>query len=134
MFLEILEERNAVGLEERHLAGLDSMEEFLPGVPHPVLVDHERPAVHGGGDARLKRRSERREFEPSALGLGEDADARQRAEDTVERRRLNARGCRQIFGGARTLLEEVGQLEFRGDVNEARDPVSDGEVPHDFRR
>jgi hypothetical protein len=79
-----------MGLEERHLAGFDSIEEFLPGVPSPVLVDHESPSVHGGWDTCLKGCGERRECEPSILGLCKDADACQCAEDPIEHRRLNA--------------------------------------------
>jgi DNA-binding GntR family transcriptional regulator len=38
------------------------------------------------------------------------ADTRQRTEDTVERRCLNARGCRQLGGRPRTVLEQVTPL------------------------
>jgi hypothetical protein len=65
------------------------------------------------------------------LGLSEDADTRQRTEDTVKRRHVNARGRRQMGGRPRTVLEQVGQSECRGNVDETRHPVSNREVQHD---
>ena len=128
VLLEILEDRNTVGLAKRVLAGLHSIKEFLPGVTRVLLVAHQRPAAHRTGDTRLERGGERREFELAALGFSKDANTRQRAEDAVERRRLHARRRCQLIGSLRAALEEVGQFEFSGDVNEACDPVSDREV------
>ncbi len=133
MLLEILEDRNAVGLEERHLAGFDSVEELIPGVNHVVLDHHHRRGAHRAGDARPQRRRERREFELSALGFLEDAYACQRAEDAIERRCPDACGHRQLFDSAGTIIEKVRQFEFRGDVDQPRHPVSDNEVQHDGR-
>jgi hypothetical protein len=65
------------------------MEQLLPGVPSPLLIFNQRTCAHGAGDAGLESCGEWRQLELLAAHFGEDADAGQRAKDTIERRRLD---------------------------------------------
>ena len=90
-----------MSLDERNLAGLDSVQQFHPALPGVILVDHQRKAVQGSRDAGLERGAQRSELEPPVLDLGKNADTRQRAQDAVgEGRRDGAGPCaRRVPGG-----------------------------------
>jgi len=73
-------------------------------------------------------------LKPTIGRLREDAQARQRAQQTVERARMGPDRAGQGRGVLRTVLEHVGDAQLRGDMDQLRRPEAHKEITDDLVR
>ena len=128
--LQVLEEALAEDATKRWLAGADAGREVGPGEHRRARPSVARPAAERPRDAGAQRIAERRLTKSPLRVLGEDADARERSQQAVQRVRVRAdpRGKRRRR--ERPVVERVGDPELRGGADRLRHPAA-GHHPHD---
>jgi hypothetical protein len=100
-----------IQLWEGGLAGSDAVEEVSPARPAVLLTAQPRPGAQRPRGIRPEVLCHGRRAELSIGLLGEHADTGQRTQQSIESRRVRARGLSQLIYAPWTILQQVGDTE-----------------------
>jgi hypothetical protein len=91
--------------------------------------------AHTSRDVRAQAFAQPSERDGAVLLLLEDSDAHQKTDRAAEGWRMCSGGFRELLEMPGTVREQLGEPQFRGKTERARDVVSGREmVQHDLRR
>ena len=120
---QVVEDRLPVHAIERGLAAADGLGQVVPAAMQ-LLAHHDRERPQGARAGLAEGLGQRIEPEAPIGLLGKDADARQGAEDPIQRPGRHAGRGGQFLGRPRAVRQSVGNPELRGEVDRPRGPAA----------
>src|SRR5262245_55096186 len=117
MLLEIREERLPVEARKRGLRRDDRLVELSPRSPDEMRAEHHRPRADRLRMVASQRFAERGVSEAPVCVPGKDTETCQRTKQSTERWGMRARRASQIIRALRVRAEQVGDAEFRRNVD-----------------
>ena len=118
MLRQVFEHGHPPGLLKAGLPGFERIEDLLPAVPKRRAAERDQRRSRRAGRAGLERFAQRRQGETLRIPLGEDAEASERAHETMQRWRVCACRARQFGSAPRPCRQVIGDAEFSRSVND----------------
>ena len=106
---------------EGRFPGPHAVQQMAPGPPVQFVELEQDGRPDRARHARPQGQPQRGERETARPNLVEHADAGQHQQDPVKTRRMSAARAGQLVALARSVDQEVGNAEFRRDVDRLRD-------------
>ena len=118
MRLDVVENGRAKNFVETRLARLNGVMQAIP--TSKQAVEHLRACAEGTRSVGAQDGRKRRVVEVAILRFAKNAVARQKAENSVERRLVSLAGFSEVFDGLWLAgLDEVGNAEFSDGADRA---------------
>lgn len=127
---QVIEDVHPENLVHGRLAGFEGVLERSEGLPGPRAGHGEHGRANRPRGLFPQSRPQIGEFERVIVAMGEDAEARERAHEAMQRARVRSHGFGDVGGRLRAVRQVVGQADLRGGVHEARKPEGRAHLDH----
>jgi hypothetical protein len=114
---QIVEQWPAMGMLEGGLASAHAVEQSAPGPPMPFVAHHHGVVAQRAFGIAAQAVRKGSQAKAAVRLLGEDAETRERPQETPQCRAVGAGGRGEHVGRLRAVRQQIGDPESRGDMD-----------------